>query len=91
LADTGVHGNAGEITFAQQLVEFRGTKGALDEDDDLVEFQGVQQVVELPILLRLVQLYVELLKAVKSELRLVVNVDLKRILHELLADWSNFL
>ena len=38
-------GDAGEIAFPQQSVEFGGSTDALDKDDDLVEFQGIEQVV----------------------------------------------
>lgn len=91
LADTGVDSDAGEITLAQQLVELVGALGALDEDDDLVELQVVQQVVQLAVLLLLAQLDVVLLQTVKSELGVIVDVDLERVSHELLADGANLL
>jgi len=91
LTDAGMDGDAGEVALAEKLVEFRGSEGALDEDDDLVEFQGVEQLVQLSILLRLAKLDVELLETVKGELRLIVNVDFKRVLHELLANRADLL
>jgi hypothetical protein len=42
LRNTGVDGDTGEVALAQKLVELGGTKGALDEDDDLVELQLVE-------------------------------------------------
>lgn len=44
---------------------------------NLVEFQGVEQLVQLPVLGDLVQLDVVLLEAVERKLRLVVNEDLE--------------
>jgi hypothetical protein len=40
-----VDGDAGEIAFTQQSIEFGGSTDALDKDDDLIEFQGVEQIV----------------------------------------------
>lgn len=86
LTDTRVHSNGREVTLAQQFVEFSCTKCALDEDDDLVEWYKVQDLVELPVLLLLVKLDIGLGKTVEGKLRLAVNDDLKWISHELLAD-----
>jgi hypothetical protein len=91
LADTGVDSDTGEVALAQQLVELVGTLGALDEDDNLVELQVVQQVVQLAVLLLLAQLDVVLLETVQGELGVVIDVDLKRVAHELLADRANLL
>jgi hypothetical protein len=91
LRNTGVDGDTGEVALAQKLVELGGTKGALDEDDDLVELQLVEEVVELAVLLGLTKLDVVLLETVKGELGLVVNVDLQRVTHELLADGTGLL
>jgi len=83
--------NTWEVAFTKQFVEFGCSKGTLDEDDDLIEFEGIKQIVELPILLTLAELDIELLKTVESELGFVVDVHLKWISHELLADGPNFL
>jgi hypothetical protein len=45
----------------------------------LVELEVVEQVVELPVLLLLVELEEVLLQTVQGELGLVVDVDLKRL------------
>lgn len=45
----------------------------------LVELERVKQVIELSVLCRLSELDVMLLKTVKGELRLVVDVDLERL------------
>jgi len=42
LADTGVHSDRREVALAKQFVELGGAKGALDEDDDLVELQLIK-------------------------------------------------
>ena len=84
-------GNTREIALAKELVEFRSSESTLDKNDDLVEFENVEQVVQLPVLLTLAELNVVLLEAVKSELRIVINVNFKRILHKFLANWSNLL
>lgn len=91
LADAGVNSDTGEVAFAEKLVEFVGTEGALNEDDDLVELQAVEKLVELSVLLRLVQLDIVLLKTVEGQLGVIVHVDLKRVSHELLANRSDLL
>lgn len=45
LGKTTVDCDAGEIAFTQQSVEFRSSTDALDKDDDLVEFQGIEQII----------------------------------------------
>lgn len=86
-----MHSDGWEVAFAKKSVELGGTSSVAHEDDDLVEFEGVEQLVELAVLLRLAKLDVVLLKTMQGELGLVVNVDLERVLHEFLADRSNFL
>lgn len=83
--------NTGEVALPQESVQLVCTKRALDEDDDLVELQAVQELVQLPVLLRLAELDVVLLKTVKRELRVIVHVNLKRVPHELLANRSDVL
>jgi len=56
-----MNGNAREVAFLKELVEFVRATGALDEDDDLVELELIEQFVQLAILLVLVQLDVVLL------------------------------
>jgi hypothetical protein len=91
LADTGVDCGAGEVALAEKLVELGASNSRLDEDDDLVELQAVEKVVELAVLLLLVKLHVVLLQTVQRQLLLVIDVDLERVLHELLAYDSDFL
>ena len=91
LANTGVDRNTGEVALAQQLVQFIGTLSALDENDNLVELEVVQKLVQLAVLLLLVQLDVVLLQTVKGELSIIVDVDLQRVTHKLLADGADLL
>lgn len=91
LTDTRVHSDTREVALPKQLVELGRTLGALDEDDHLVELKVVEQVVQLAVLLLLVQLDVVLLQTVKGELGIVINVDLERIAHELLANGADLL
>ena len=91
LTDSRVDSSAGEVALAKELVELRAAKSRTDEDDDLVELQAVEKVVELAVLLLLVKLHVVLLETVKCQLLLVIDVDLERVLHELLADNADVL
>ena len=91
LFDTGVDCGTGEVALAQKVVELLTSLGRANEDDDLVELQLIKEVVELPVLLTLVKLHVVLLQTVKGQLLLVVNVDLERVLHELLAGLADLL
>lgn len=83
--------DTGEVALAEKLVELGCAKGALNEDDDLVELELIEQVVELAVLLGLAELDVVLLETVEGELGLVVDVDLQRVTHELLADRTGLL
>jgi len=86
-----VDSSAGEVALAEKLVELRAAQSRANEDDDLVELQAVEKVVKLPVLLLLVKLHVVLLETVKRQLLLVIDVDLERVLHELLADNAHLL
>lgn len=70
-----------EVAFLQESVELSSTLNRLDKDADLVEFEVVQQVVELPVLLPLLELEVELLKTVEGQLGLVIDVNFKGLQH----------
>ena len=84
-------GNGGKVAFAKEFVEFGSAKSALDEDDDLVEFEVVKELIEFTIFLCFAKFDVELLKTVQCEFGFVIDIDLKRILHELFANGTNFL
>ena len=86
-----MNSNGREVALAKELVELSGTESTLDEDNNLIEFQGVEKLIKLSILLGLAELDVELLQTVKRELGLVVDVYLEWVLHEFLANGSNLL
>lgn len=89
LTHTRVNRDAGKVTFAKKFIQLGGPEGTFDENDNLVELQRVKQLVELPVFLRLAQLHVVLLQAMQRQFGLVVDVDLKGVLHELFANWPN--
>ena len=68
-----------EVALLQQSVELSSTSDRLDEDADLVELELVEQVVELPVLLLLLELEEVLLETVQGQLCLVIDVDLERL------------
>lgn len=78
---TRVDTDGGEVALLQESVELSSTLNRLDKDADLVEFEIVQQVVELPVLLPLLELEVELLKTVEGQLGLIIDVNFKRLQH----------
>jgi len=77
LSQARVHGDAREATLPEQLVQFDSTSNTLDENDDLVKIERVEEVVQLAVLLSLLKSEKVLLETVESELRLVVDEDLK--------------
>ena len=79
LRETSVDGDGWEIAFTQQSVQFGCSTDTLDKDDDLVEFQGVEQVVEFTILLSFLETDVILLQPMKSQFGLIVDINLKRL------------
>ena len=90
LLDARVDGHRGEVALLQQLVELDGALDRLDEDDNLVKLEHIKKVVELSVLFGFGKLDVVQLKAVESELGVIIDVDLHRILAELSADGSDF-
>jgi hypothetical protein len=91
LADTGVHGDGGEVALAEELVELSASEGRLDKDDDLVVLKLVKKVVEFAVLLGLSKLDVVLLETVKGEFRLLLLDVLAGVSHEFPADRKNLL
>ena len=91
LLHTGVDADGWEVALGQESVKLVGTSNLGNENDNLVEFENIQQVVELAILLRFGKLDIVELKTVQSELGIIVDVDFHGILAKLLADWSNLL
>jgi hypothetical protein len=86
-----VHSDTWKVAFTQQFVQFSCSKCALDEDDDLVEFETIEQVVEFAILLALAEFDGILLKTVECELGLIIDKNFKRMSHELSANWPDCL
>lgn len=74
-----VNADRREVTFHQKLVQLVCALDRLDENADLVEIQGVEQFIELAVLLIFLKFHVVLLKTVESELCLIVDKDLKRL------------
>ena len=72
-----MNGDGGEVALNEEVVELAGAGHGLDEDDNLVELEGVEEVAELPVLLVLGELDKVLLQAVEGELLLVINQDLQ--------------
>lgn len=91
LGNTRVHCDRREVTLLEQLVQFCSSLSALHKDNGLVELQLIKQLIEFAVLLLLIQLDVVLLKTVQGKFGLVINIDFKRVLHELLADRADFL
>lgn len=91
LAHAGVDRDTREIALAQQLIELIGTESTLDKNDNLVELEAIQELVQLAVLLRFAELDIVLLQTVQSELGVVVNVNLERVSHELLANRADLL
>ena len=81
-----MHSDRGEVALAQELVQLSSPERALDENDDLVELEFVQEFIELAVLLLLLEGNVVLRQAVERQLSILVDIVLRRVLHELPAD-----
>jgi len=79
-----------EVLVFEELVQGDASLNGFDEDDDLVEFERVEEVEQFSVLLLFFELTVVLSETVEGELGVVVNVDLHWVGHELFADWSHF-
>ncbi len=86
-----MYSNAGEVAFAEDLIQFGCSKSTLHEDDHLIEFKCIEEIVQLSVLLSFAELDEILLKSVQGKLGLIVDIDLERVSHEFLADGSDFL
>ena len=72
----------GEVALDQKVVELAGAGDGADEDDDLVELEGIEEVAELPVLSVLGELDKVLLESVKGELLLIVDQNLEGLSNE---------
>jgi hypothetical protein len=85
LGEVTVHGLGRKGLLVEDLSQLDGVRHSLDEDDNLVEVEGVDEVSQLSVLLVLIKLNVILLETMESEFALVLDKDLSRVTHELLA------
>ena len=89
LVKTAVDAHGGEIALGKELVEFLAPLYTVDEDDNLVEVEGIKKIIQFAILLFFSQLGVVLLETVKGKLGFIVDVNFDRVLSKLAADWTN--
>jgi len=80
-----------EVAFRQETIQLLGTSDLGNENDDLVEFQGIQQIVQFAVLFGLGQFAIVELQSVEGQLGFVVNVDFHGVLAKLFANGSDFL
>lgn len=88
---SGMNADRRKVALGQQTVQFVSTGDLADEDDNLIELKGIEQVVELSVFLGLGKLDVVELQSMESQLSIVVDVDLHRVLAKLLAYRTDFL
>lgn len=81
LRKTRVNSDRREVALSEESVEFGSTRDGFDEDADLVEFERIEEVVEFAVFGSFFETDEMLLKTVKGELLLVVDVNLEG-LHE---------
>lgn len=75
-----------EVALCQQPVQLIRTSNLGHKDDNLVEFQYIQQIIQLAVLLRLSEFDVVQIQSMKGELGIVIDVNLHGILAEFLAN-----
>lgn len=75
LGHSRMNANTGKIAFRKKLVELIGTGYRLDENHDLVELEGIEQIIQFAILFIFLQLDIMLLKSMESQFGFVVNVN----------------
>lgn len=86
LLHTAVHSLGGELELVEKAGEGLATLDGANEDDALVEVDGVEDIHQATALVGLGAVAVELLKTVEGELSLLINVDLGGVVHELTGD-----
>lgn len=89
LFHASVDANGRKVALGQETIQFLGTCYFADENDDLVELEGVQQIVELAVLFGLGEFAIIQLQSVQRQFGFVVNVNLHGILAKLFADGSD--
>ena len=88
---SGMNADRRKVALGQQTIQFVSTGDLADEDDDLIKLKRIKQIVELSVFLGLGKLYVVKLQSMESQLGVVVDVNLHRILAKLLAYRTDFL
>jgi hypothetical protein len=68
LSQAGMYRNTGETAVPQQFIQFDRPCHALYEDNDLVEVEGVQEIIEFAVLLAFLKADKVLLAPMKGEL-----------------------
>jgi hypothetical protein len=86
LRHTTIDASRREVAFAEELVQFLATTNIVDKNDDLVEFESIQEIGKLAVLFRFSEFDVVLKKTVESEFGLIINVDFDGVLSEFTAD-----
>jgi hypothetical protein len=85
LRDTSVNCFRRNCVFVQDLSQFRRVGNGLNENDDLVEIKGIDQVDEFLDLLVGLELDVVLLQAVQGQLGLILDKYLGWVAHKFAA------
>ena len=73
----------------EEFVKGIGAGCCLHKNDDLVELECVEKINQLSVLLVLFEFAEVLLQSVKGQSRLIIDCNLERLLHELLAGCSD--
>jgi hypothetical protein len=79
-----------EVLVFEELVQGDASLDGFHENNDLVEFKGVQKIEQFSVLFLLFELAVVLSETVEGEFGVVVNVNFHWVGHEFFADWSDF-
>jgi len=90
LGKTTVNAHGGEILLNQKTIQLLASPRAVHKYDNLIEFQGIQEIIQLAVLLIFGELDVVLLQTVESQFT-VIDVDFNGISGKLLAHRPNFL
>mmetsp|Transcript_14206 Transcript_14206/g.34034 ORF Transcript_14206/g.34034 Transcript_14206/m.34034 type:complete len:366 (+) Transcript_14206:330-1427(+) len=90
LLHTRVNANGWKVALRQQSVQFLGASNLGNKNDNLIEFQRIQQVVEFSVLFGFRQLGEVELQTMKGQFGFVIHVDFHGILAKLFANGSDF-
>mmetsp|Transcript_9395 Transcript_9395/g.19517 ORF Transcript_9395/g.19517 Transcript_9395/m.19517 type:complete len:386 (+) Transcript_9395:2415-3572(+) len=90
LLHTSVDANGRKVAFRQQSVQFLGASNLGDKNDNLIEFEGIQQIVEFAVLFCFGQFGKVELETVQCEFGFIIDIDFHGILAKLFANRTNF-